>query len=507
MTVETIDGYVNDTPYMDSVWTDHAPSHLRFRALAHGAAAPDLSSFTYLDLGCGTGVGTTLYAGLYPGSRFIGIDANPAHIAQARAFARETNVTNVVFIEATFEDILTRPPADLPPCDFVIVHGVYSWVDENNRQTVRRLLSRVCASGAIVFLSYNALPGNGAMLPFQRLLHHAASLVGGSSEERLSRAQEVVGCWIARGDAYFASHGIVRAQRDRMMERSLSYQAHELLNGTWTPFLVTEVAQDMAREGFQFVGHGSEIMPPLTDTTLEGLPESVARLWNELARDYTRNTMFRGDLYRAPSRDGCDAPGTGGIADEWLCSLTGLTDLTASLPDSLRKPDVTALIERWWTMLRQGPRKVGELLMAGMDVGEETRFLLWYLVDTRGFIPGRAAPDGVEAARRINLALLREPPFGRRVSAMAVPLTGASFNIVQSVALSWLVEQAYPDLDVTNHARELRALLDLREEGLVRTGNDDPTSDDELGQEIALLGHAVTHVRRGRDRMRMAGLI
>jgi SAM-dependent methyltransferase len=497
----TIDGYVNDIPYMDNVWTDHAPGHLRFKALAHGVGAPDASRFTYLALGCGTGIGTTLYAGLHPEAHFVGIDASEAHIVQAEAFAKETGIANVRFIRATFQEMLASPPADLPLFDYVIVHGVYSWIDEANREVLRRLLRKVCASGAIVFISYNALPGNGAMLPFQRLVRHAGTLVGGSSEERVARAQEVVGRWIERGDAFFRQNEAMRSQRDRMMERSLSYQAHELLNGSWIPFHVTDVAGQMAQHDFGFVGSAMDVMPPLADTTLDCVPEAAARLWNELARDYTRNTLFRADLYQAPARNPFDAARPGRIEDEWLGSLTGLAQLLASLPVAFRNPDVDAVAERWWTMMRNGPVTVGDMLEEGQELGADARLLLWFLIDTRDFIPARPAPAGIDAARRINLALLREPPFGRRVKAMAVPLTGASFTITQSVALSWLVELAHPGLAVMDHAREMQRLLDLRGESLAGT------YEDDIARETALFGHALTHIRKGRDRMRFAGLI
>jgi SAM-dependent methyltransferase len=498
--METIDGYVNDVPYMDNVWSDHAPGHLRFKALAHGAGAPDIDRFAYLDLGCGTGLGTTVYAALYPNAQFVGIDASPAHIARAQTFARDVGVTNVRFIESSFQDMLARPPADLPLFDFVVLHGVYSWIDEPNRQAVRRLLRKVCASGAIVYVSYNALPGNGAMLACQRLVRYAGSLVPGTSLEKVAKAQDAVTTWIGRGQGFFKEHPLVLKHLDAMRSRSLPYQAHELLNEAWVPFMVTEVAADMAQEGFSFIGSAMNTMPPLKEAALEEVQERDQRLLNELARDFARNTSFRSDLYLAPARNPFDAARSGDIDEEWVCSLTGLADFLKPVPEHLLTPKTRAVLERWWTTLRSGPATIGSL-KADSDLDDDPAILIWFMIDSLGLVPCREKPSGVEEARRINRAVLQQPPFGSRGNAMAVPLTGASFTITLPVAISWLVEQAEPGLDAISHARAMGLLLDQRQEKL------DDAGLDEVERQNALFGHANRHVSSGCDRMRLAGLL
>ena len=84
---------------------------------------------------------------------------------------------------------------------------------------------------------------------------------------------------------------------------------------------------------------------------------------------------------------------------------------------------------------------------------------------------------------------------------MAIPLTGAAYNVAHSVALSWLVEQETPGLDIMEHAQRLEALLSRRGEKL------DKENADPMAQEIASLGQAVSHIRRGRERMRFVGLL
>ena len=498
--METIDGYVNDVPYMDNVWADHAPSHLRFKALAHGFGAPEIDRFTYLDLGCGTGLGTTFQAALYPNAQFVGIDASPAHVARAQAFARETGVTNVRFIEGSFQDMLARPPADLPLFDFVVLHGVYSWIDEANRRTVRQLMRKVCASGAIVYVSYNALPGSAALLACQRLVRYAGSLVPGTSLEKVAKAQDAVQTWIKRGDGFFKEHSPVIRHLDAMRGRPLSYQAHELLNEAWAPFMLTEVAADMAQEGFAFIGSAMNTMPPLKEAAIEDIQDRDRRILDEVARDFTRNTPFRSDLYLAPARNPFDAARGGNIEEERVCSLTGLADFLKPVPEHLLTPKTRGTLERWWTTLREGPATIGSL-KADADLDDDPALLVWFMIDNLALLPCREKPSGVEAARRINTAVLQQAPFGSRVRSMAVPLTGAAFTITLPVALSWLVEQTDPGLDALAHARAMGLLLEQRQEKLDDAGMDD------IERQNALFTHANRHVSSGRDRMRLAGLL
>ena len=82
------------------------------------------NEMVWCDLGCGQGITAVVPAATHPQGLFYGIDLMPAHIEHARSLAAAAHVTNVHFHSADFATDL-----ELPACDYIVAHGVYSWVD------------------------------------------------------------------------------------------------------------------------------------------------------------------------------------------------------------------------------------------------------------------------------------------------------------------------------------------------------------------------------------------
>lgn len=58
-----------------------------------------------VDAGCGSGVASCVMAEAFPNSTFLGIDPSAPAIVAARARAEQCGVTNLTFVEETFEDL------------------------------------------------------------------------------------------------------------------------------------------------------------------------------------------------------------------------------------------------------------------------------------------------------------------------------------------------------------------------------------------------------------------
>ena len=111
------EGYVVDTSYTHGFYTELTPNRLQFVNLLRGIAAScDVAdAFTYVELGCGNGLSTTLLAAANPQGKFIGVDFNPTHIHHARQLAQKGRVDNVTFLENSFAELLDQglPQADI----------------------------------------------------------------------------------------------------------------------------------------------------------------------------------------------------------------------------------------------------------------------------------------------------------------------------------------------------------------------------------------------------------
>ena len=302
-------GYLDDVAYPATYLRELSPAWLDYAAVINGAQprAPT-GHFRYLELGCGQALSTVVHAAAFPQAEFHACDFNPACMASARRRAAEVAVGNVVFHETSFAEL---GAADLPSFDFVVAHGVYSWVDEAAREAIRGLIDARLAPAGLAYLTYNCLPGWAVETPLRRLLNElAAPSIGDAA----LRAQAAAGTLhrLARGSlAYFRVNPEASAAVDAYRQSPAGYLAHEFLNGTWAPMYSVDVADEMAGIGLELLGSATladNHEPLLVD---EGTARAVASLatprQRQLAMDFAVNRRFRRDLFARSA-----APGSAG---------------------------------------------------------------------------------------------------------------------------------------------------------------------------------------------------
>jgi hypothetical protein len=133
-----------------------------------------------LEFGCASGHNLLPLAARYPGSEFTGLDYSDTAIHAARQAAYAAGLENIRFEVADLEH--WRPSH---PCDYLIVHGVLSWVPDPVKTRVMDLSSQVLDDSGVACISYNTLPGwslRRDLVPLVRALagNPAAAGLGGS---------------------------------------------------------------------------------------------------------------------------------------------------------------------------------------------------------------------------------------------------------------------------------------------------------------------------------------
>lgn len=147
-------------PYDAVAYPGHAfaqthPAHLATIAHVHGMTPAPTTAMRVLELGCGRGGNLIPMALQCPGAELVGIDLSGRAIAHAKADAAELGATNVSFHHL---DIMTASAA-LGRFDYILVHGVYSWVPQMVRERILALFGELLTPQGIAYVSYNALPG------------------------------------------------------------------------------------------------------------------------------------------------------------------------------------------------------------------------------------------------------------------------------------------------------------------------------------------------------------
>jgi SAM-dependent methyltransferase len=281
-----------------------APAWLDHVALVAGIEPPARQNgFAWCDLGCGQGVTAAILAATHPSGVFHGIDAMPVHIDHARRLAAAAPIPNLQLHAVDFDAAINL---ELPQFDYIVAHGVYTWIGSEAQHAVRRFIERHLKPGGLAYLSYNAMPGWARDLPFQGLLREFGRTFPGDNFGRFTAAAELARTLAGAGVASLAASFIVKELQERPQDYPPAYLVHEFMPPAWQPLYVTEVRRDMGTIGLEPVGSAtlSEnldwlVLDEAARQTLGAIPESDIR---ELVRDYYLDQRFRCDVFARGNR-------------------------------------------------------------------------------------------------------------------------------------------------------------------------------------------------------------
>lgn len=142
-------------PYTGLPLAQTHPDRLAAIARLFGMAAAPPEECRVFELGCGDGGNLIPMALGLPGSQFTGIDLAARAIEQGRSGAEALGLKNITLLPLD----LMEAGAKLGEFDYIIAHGLYSWVAENVRERLLDICRANLAPGGVAYISYNTYPG------------------------------------------------------------------------------------------------------------------------------------------------------------------------------------------------------------------------------------------------------------------------------------------------------------------------------------------------------------
>jgi SAM-dependent methyltransferase len=145
----------DEIPYEGKPLFPTHPDCLATAARLRGIPAPLASHCRVLELGCGTGGNLIPLAYALPGSRFLGIDLSGRQIAAGQKLCRELGLANIELRTAS----ITDADASWGTFDYVICHGVFSWVPPAVQDHILWICRHLLSPQGVAYVSYNTYPG------------------------------------------------------------------------------------------------------------------------------------------------------------------------------------------------------------------------------------------------------------------------------------------------------------------------------------------------------------
>lgn len=178
----------DELPYVSNAFPQTHPARIAAIARLFSLEMPPLDKMRVLEIGCASGGNLIPLAAAYPEGRFLGIDLSGIQIADGRRRIEALGLTN---IELRQQDItfFENPGYRF---DFIICHGVYSWVPEPVRQAILEICSKYLEFQGIAYVSFNVLPGwRPKQILRDALLAHVGQI--SNLRERTAKAREFMG--------------------------------------------------------------------------------------------------------------------------------------------------------------------------------------------------------------------------------------------------------------------------------------------------------------------------
>ncbi len=283
-------------PYSFRAHTVTHPRNLAAAALLLGVPAPPVDSCRVLELGCARGGNLIPMAQDLPGSQFMGIDYSPRQIEEGRSIIEALGLGN---IQLLCEDI-TQLQTLSGKFDYIIAHGLYSWVPGEVRDQLLSLCKERLAENGVAYVSYNTYPG---WFPHRMLreimLYHVRHEE--QPEKRVQGAREILNFLSQVVPAANNPYGMML----RQMAAGLSgledaYLLHDHLEEANHPVYFSQFTAHAAGHGLSYLGdaqyllRGFSMLPPAVADRLRGYCKDELCLEQYL--DFMSNESFRRSL-------------------------------------------------------------------------------------------------------------------------------------------------------------------------------------------------------------------
>lgn len=485
---EWTEGYMADIAYTHGYYPELNPQRLKLAFLNAGYAFPE--SGTACELGFGQGISINAHAAASV-TRWYGTDFNPAQAGFAQELAEAAGAGTQLYDQA-FDEFCRR--SDLPDFDFIGLHGIWSWISDDNRRIIVDFLRRKLKVGGVLYISYNTQPGWAAMVPVRDLMAEHARLMGASGAGIVSRIDDSLGFVekvLASGAVFGQANPQIASRIEVMKKQNRHYLAHEYFNSHWLPMSVSTIHGwlDDAKLSFACSAHLIDHIDALNLSTeqralLNGIPD---RMFRESVRDFMVNSQFRRDYWVKGLRPLTPIQRVELLRKQRFVLATEKSKVTLTVTGILGEGSMEARIYQPIVELMGDHeiRSVQEIERRLEGKGVDFNSLieaLAILVGKGNLYP--AQDDAVIAAavprvRAFNRKLCEQARYSEAVATLASPVTGGAVPVSRFEQLM-LLARADGLASPEGWSRFIHRILGVQGERVLKEGKVPESSEEEL---------------------------
>ncbi len=284
-------------PYKSHSYPQSHPDHLATLGRLFGlTTAPPITGCRVLELGCAGGGNLIPMAYRFPESTFVGIDLSIRELKIGRKMIRDLGLENIRLRHMNVKDVHDS----FGRFDYIIAHGIYSWVPDRVQDRILAICNRNLASNGMAYVSYNTYPGwHMRGMIRHMMLYHTNQFR--DVKEKIREARALID-FLANSIPGEKDHFALLLENElELIKRSEdSYIFHEHLEEKNSPVYFHQFVDRAHQHGLQYLAEAefssmlTSGFPKEVDEVLQGISKNLVAA--EQYMDFLRNRLFRQTL-------------------------------------------------------------------------------------------------------------------------------------------------------------------------------------------------------------------
>ncbi|QDU18871.1 methyltransferase regulatory domain-containing protein [Urbifossiella limnaea] len=285
----------DEVPYDSHPYAQTHPSRLAVVARLFGLNPPPVQTARVLELGAAAGGNLVPVAERFPQSHCVGVDLSARQVADGVAFVTRLGLKNIELRHASITDV----DESYGTFDYVVCHGVFSWVPTTVRDAILDVCARRLAPNGVAYVSYNTYPGwhmRGMIRDMMR--YHAMRFP--DAKQRVGQARALLDFLAASNRQEGAYTALLKAELESVRKQADHYLFHEHLEENNDPLYFHQFVAMAEAHGLRYMGEarvGTMVtgnFGPDVQKTLRTL--AADQVQTEQYMDFLRNRTFRETL-------------------------------------------------------------------------------------------------------------------------------------------------------------------------------------------------------------------
>ncbi len=305
-----------------------APTYLGAIGRMFGMQTVDPTKARVLEMGCAAGMNIIPLACAYKDAEFIGIDLSKTQIDEAKKYTKELKLKNIEFKHMSITDL----DDSMGKFDYIIVHGIYSWVPENVRNSILENGKKLLSDNGILYVSYNALPGWNMVKSIRdMMIYHSSNFT--SPQDKIMQAKAMLNFvkdQLKDADSPYAK--FLTQELNMLQNQRDSYVFHDHMENNNNQFYLHEFVSDAKSHGLQYLGDtslASMYMGNYGESFSGAISQIQDIVRQEQYMDFVTNRRFRSTLLCKDNLVLNRAIGLNSIKDLYFqCKLMQISKIT-----------------------------------------------------------------------------------------------------------------------------------------------------------------------------------